>query len=144
MFKTNFDVVFNFHFNSTFSLDSNLMKNKQTKKKSRKIVSPKLVTSLYFQKGLNPQIVENKEIQRNKYKNCRVKLMWVFGFYMWHLSLTTTLFEFIKCNMVIFKNYNFLRTMKSGFRHGAYNRLHDLGPFGNTLFICRYVKVECV
>ena len=29
--------------------------------------------------GLNPQIVENKEIHRNQYKNHRVKLVWVFG-----------------------------------------------------------------
>ena len=44
--------------------------NKQKqKKKSRKIVFPKLVTSVYFQKGLNPQIVENKETQRNLCKN---------------------------------------------------------------------------
>ena len=51
-------------------------------KKSRKIGFPKLVTSVYFQKGLNPQIVENREIHRNLYKNRRVKLMRVFGFYV--------------------------------------------------------------
>ena len=37
--------------------------------KSRKIVFPKLVTSGYFQKGLNPPIVENKEMHRNLYKS---------------------------------------------------------------------------
>ena len=91
---------------------------------ARKIVFPKLVPSVYFQKGLNPQIVETKEIHRNLYKNRRVKLLWVSGFFMWHLSLTTKSSEFIKCNMVVLKNGDFLRTMKSGFR-----------PFGNKLFI---------
>ena len=86
----------------------NLLKKQ---KKSRKIVFPILVTSVCYQKGLNPQIVENKEIHRNLYKNRRVKLMWVLGFYMWHLSLTTKLSEFIKCNMVIVQNGDFLRTM---------------------------------
>ena len=42
--------------------------------------------------------------------------MWVLGFYMWHLSLTTKLSEFMKCNMIILKNSDFLRTMESGFR----------------------------
>ena len=78
------------------------------KTKSRKIVFPKLVPSVYFQKGLNPQIVENKEIHRNLYKNRRVELLWVLGFFMWHLSLTTELSEFIKCNMVILKMVIFL------------------------------------
>ena len=40
----------------------------KTKKKSMKILFPNLVSSVYFQKGLNPQIVENKEIHRNLYK----------------------------------------------------------------------------
>ena len=97
------------------------------RKKSRKIVFPKLVTSVYFQKGLNPQIVENKEIHRNLYlktkqkqkqnkKKTESETMWVLGFYIWHLSLTTKLSEFIKCNMVILKNCHFLRILESKFR----------------------------
>ena len=85
--------------------------NKQTKN-FRKILFPKLITSVSFQKDLNPQTVENKEIGRNLYKNCKVKLMWVLGFYMWHLSLTTKLSEFMKCNTVILKNGDFLRTIE--------------------------------
>ena len=54
----------------------------QNEKKYRKIVFPKLVPSVYFQKGLNPQIVENKEIHRNLYKNRRMKLLWVLGFHV--------------------------------------------------------------
>ena len=113
MFKTNFDAVFYFYFNFTFSLEWNLQK-----KKCRKIVLPKLVTSVCFQKGLNPQIVKNKEIHRNlkKKKKKRVKLMWVFGFYKWYISLTTKLSEFMKWNMVILKTCDFLKTLKSGFR----------------------------
>ena len=95
------------------------------KKKSRKIVFPKLVISVYFKKVLNPQIVENKEIHRNRYKNCRAKLLWVLGFYIWHLSLTTKLSEFVKCNMVILKMTNFSELWKV-----------DLDPSGNKLFIC--------
>ena len=72
--------------------------------------------TVYFQKSLNPQIVENKEIHRNLYKNRSVKLMWFFSFCMWHLTLTTKLSEFVKCNMVILKNDNFRRINKSGFR----------------------------
>ena len=75
-----------------------------------------MVTSVYFQKGPNPQIVENKEIHRNKYKNRRVKLMWVLRFYLWHLSLTIKLSEFRKCNVVILKHSDILSTMESGFR----------------------------
>ena len=55
VFRTNFDVAFDFYFNFTFSEEWNLLKNE--KEKSRKIVFPKLFTSVYFQKGLNPQIV---------------------------------------------------------------------------------------
>ena len=80
------------------------------------MVFPKLVTSVCFQIGLNPQIVENKEIHRNPYKKQRVKLIWVLNFYVLHLSLTTKLSEFTKCNMVILKNGDFLRTLKSGCR----------------------------
>ena len=108
------------------------MKLTKKQKKSRKIVFPKLVTSIYFQKGLNPQIVENKEIHRNLYRNRRVKWMWVLRFYMWHLSLTTKLSELIRCYMVILKNGDFLKTKKKV----------DLGPFGNKHFICTvFIKV---
>ena len=83
----------------------------KTRKKSRKIVIPKLVTTVSFQKGLNHQIGECKEIHKNRYKISRGKLTWILGLY---ISLTTILFESIKCNMVILKNVYFLRTMKSG------------------------------
>ena len=76
VFKTNFDAVFNFYFNFIFSLEWNLRKNKQKNKnktKFRKIVFPKLVTSYYFQKGLNPQIVENREIHKNL---CKKNMEW--------------------------------------------------------------------
>ena len=36
---------------------------------------PKIGPFSLFPKGLNSQIVENKEIYRNLYKNCRVKLL---------------------------------------------------------------------
>ena len=52
-----------------------LKNEKNLGKKSIKIVFPKLVTLVYFQKGLNPQIVENKEIHSHRYKNRRVKLL---------------------------------------------------------------------
>ena len=59
--------------------------------------------------------------------------MWVLGFYMWHLSLTTKLSEFMKCNIVILKNGNFLRTLESGSFRLIILTL-DLGSFGNKLF----------
>ena len=65
MFATNFDAVFDFYFNFRVKLT-------KTTNKARKIVFAKLVTLDYFQKGLNLQIVDNKEIHRNLY---RVKLM---------------------------------------------------------------------
>ena len=90
-------------------------KQKQTNKKVEEIVFPKLVTLVCFQKGLNPQIIENKEMYRNLYKQQTVKLMWVVGFYMLYLSLTTKSSEFINCKMVILKNGDFLRTLESEF-----------------------------
>ena len=57
----------------------------------------------WFSLKLWEVLVENKEINRNLYKRHRMKLMWVLGFYMWHLSMTTKLSEFIKCNVVILK-----------------------------------------
>ena len=53
------------------------------RKKSRKIVFPESVPSVYFQKGLNPQIVENKEIHRNLYKIVE----WNYcGFWLLHVA----------------------------------------------------------
>ena len=37
-----------------------------------KIVFPKLASSVCFQKGLNPQIMDNKQIHRHPYKTCWV------------------------------------------------------------------------
>ena len=51
--------------------------------------------------------------------------MWVFGFYMWHLSLTTKLSEFIMRTMVILRNENLPQN---------YIKV-DLGPLGNKLFL---------
>ena len=62
--------------------------------------------------------------QTNKQTNRqRVKLMWIWGFYMWHLSLTTKLSEFRKCNIVIFSELWKV----------------NLGPFRNKIFIYRLV-----
>ena len=62
--------------------------------------------------------------------------MWVLGFYIWDLSLTTKSSEFKKCNMVILKNYIFRWTLESWF-----------GPFGNKLFIYKkrmLITQDCV
>ena len=79
-FMTNFDAEFDFFFN--FCILLRLKLSKTQKKNCRNIFFPKLVTTVSFQKGLNPQIGENKEIHKDHYKIHRVKLTWFLGLYM--------------------------------------------------------------
>ena len=69
MYTINSDEVFDF----SSILQSPKIKTYIETKKSRKKVFPKLVPSVYFQKGLNHKLLKIKNINNKKKKNKKLK-----------------------------------------------------------------------